>query len=157
MWPIGDGERFQGVLERETKLVHLFERGDRTGKATDLQTVPVDDPELEEMIGEELYAQLMEDVEMLDGLIEPLDAERILVGEQTPMFFGSAMTNFGVELFLRHFLEIGTVPGPRRVLGGAGGGSGGATADGTVAEVGGKLQMIKPDFPEFTGFGELVS
>ena len=66
------------------------------------------------------------DVAFWHGEITRVDAEKILVGEQTPMFFGSAMTNFGVELFLKHFLEIGCVPGPRKVLGGKGGGSGGS-------------------------------
>ncbi|CAM9703501.1 unnamed protein product, partial [Discosporangium mesarthrocarpum] len=113
LWPIGDGPLFQGVLDRETRQVHLFQRGARTSKARDLEELPLDDPKLKELLPEELYDQLQEDVEMLDGLTEPLDLDRVLRGEQSPMFFGSAMTNFGVELFLKRFLTIGQKPAPR--------------------------------------------
>jgi len=69
----------------------LFERGDRQGKAKDKGVLSVDDPLLEEAIGSELYTKLLEDVELLDDLIEPLDLERVAAGDQSPMFFGSAM------------------------------------------------------------------
>ncbi|CAN0200333.1 unnamed protein product [Scytosiphon promiscuus] len=131
LWPIGDGERFKGVLDRETSTVHLFERAGRTKKATDMPELNLHDPKLPEMITEELYEQLLEDVEMLDGLVEPLDMERVLIGEQSPMFFGSAMTNFGVELFLKRFLTIGQKPASRRM---------------------GNADVILPDYNEFTGF-----
>jgi peptide chain release factor 3 len=99
VWPIGDGPEFQGVLDREDNTVHLFERGDRRGKAKDLEVVALDDPLLPELIGERLYEKLVEDAEVLDGLVEPLDMDRVRKGDQSPMFFGSAMNNFGVELF----------------------------------------------------------
>eukprot|EP00904_Undaria_pinnatifida_P005935 jgi/Undpi1/2471/HiC_scaffold_13.g05850.m2 len=130
LWPIGDGDQFKGVLERETKIVHLFERAGRTAKATDVAALQLDDPLLPELITEEFYEQLLEDVEMLDELVEPLDMARVLTGEQSPMFFGSAMTNFGVELFLKRFLTIGQKPASRRM---------GASS-------------ITPNYNEFTGF-----
>jgi hypothetical protein len=60
----------------------------------------LEDPGLKELVGEELHAQLMEDVELLDGLMPPLDKTEVLAGRQTPLFFGSGINNFGVQLFL---------------------------------------------------------
>ncbi len=111
-WPIGSGPDFQGVLCLQTKEVHLFEKGNRR-KKIDATTMTLDHPELLEVIGQELYDQLMEDVDMLEGLIPPLDVEAVARGEMTPMFFGSAMTNFGVELFLKRFLEYSPKPSSR--------------------------------------------
>lgn len=110
VWPIGDGDRFKGVYERATELVHLFERGARGKKAQEILTVQLDDPSVQEMLGEELYNQLKEDVEILDTMGNEYDYDLIMSGELTPMFFGSAMSNFGVELFLKRFLEMGRAP-----------------------------------------------
>ncbi|CAM9119892.1 unnamed protein product, partial [Heterosigma akashiwo] len=130
VWPIGNGDRFKGVLERDSGLIYLFEKGQR-GKKAEETTVRLDDPGLRGILGDDqLFDQLMEDVEMLDGLFEPLDMARVLAGEQSPMFFGSAMTNFGVEVFLRRFLTLGQAPPAR------------TTAAGPLA----------PTHPEFTGF-----
>ncbi|CAM9520200.1 unnamed protein product, partial [Chrysoparadoxa australica] len=143
LWPIGDGERFQGVLDRQTKKVHLFERGDRTGKAKALSVIELDSPDLEEAIGSDLHDQLLEDVEMLDGLIEPLDINKIHEGSQSPMFFGSAMVNFGVELFLERFLSLGVAPAPRTLAGA------GANSDDDAGE---DAPEVHPEYPQFTGF-----
>merc|ERR1719253_902312 len=62
---------------------------------------------------EELWEQLQEDQEMLAELIAPLEMERVIAGEQSPLFFGSAMTNFGVQLFLDKFCNMGTKPSGR--------------------------------------------
>ena len=88
LWPIGDGPDFQGVLDRTDNTVHLFQRGDRTGKANAMEVVQLDDPDLEEAIGTELHTKLLEEAELLDNLIEPLDIERVHRGDQSPMFFG---------------------------------------------------------------------
>lgn len=136
LWPIGDGERFKGVLDRETSLVHLFEKGDRTGRAQEKGTLELSDPLLQDTIGKELYDQLIEDVEMLEGLVEPLDIKKVHAGEQSPMFFGSAMVNFGVELFLKRFLSMGQGPAPRQLTG----------------VKGGEGIILAPEHPEFTGF-----
>lgn len=110
VWPIGDGDRFKGVYERESRLVHLFERGERGKKAEEVHVVPLSDDSVINLLGEELYTQLLEDVEILDTMGNEYDYELIMAGELTPMFFGSAMSNFGVELFLRRFLDMGRCP-----------------------------------------------
>lgn len=110
VWPIGDGDRFRGVYERSTRLLHLYARASRGKKADDLATIPLDDPQALELLGNELYEQLLEDVEILDTMGHEYDEERVMRGELTPMFFGSAMNNFGVELFLTRFLQLGRPP-----------------------------------------------
>lgn len=110
VWPIGDGDRFKGVYERATGKVHLFERGARGKKAEPVLVVALDDPSMAGMLGEELYNQLLEDVEILDAMGNEFDYDLVMSGELTPMFFGSAMSNFGVELFLQRFLELGRAP-----------------------------------------------
>ena len=114
LWPIGDGDRFKGVLDTMTNIVHLFDRGDRKSKA-DVEQVPMDDLEtLKQRIDDdELFEKLQEDQELLKELISPLDMERVMAGEQSPLFFGSAMTNFGVQLFLDKFCDMGKKPGGR--------------------------------------------
>ena len=65
------------------------------------------------MIGEDFYENLMEEIELLDGASQPLDMEKVHKGELSPVFFGSALTNFGVQPFLEHFLQMTTAPLPR--------------------------------------------
>jgi peptide chain release factor 3 len=110
VWPIGDGDRFKGVYERSTRLLHLFSRAERGKKAEDLPTVSIDDDSVAGLLGTELYDQLMEDVEILETMGHEYDEERVMAGELSPMFFGSAMNNFGVELFLQRFLELSRSP-----------------------------------------------
>lgn len=109
VWPIGDGDRFKGVYERSTRLVHLFERGER-GKKAEVICMPLEDERLPSFIEPDLYEQLLEEAEILDAAGNPYDEEMVLEGELTPVFFGSAMSNFGVDLFLRRFLEMGQCP-----------------------------------------------
>lgn len=111
-WPIGDGDTFQGVYDRGSKTVHLFERGNRK-KKVNANILTVDDPVLPEVIGEELFLKLMEDIEVLDALIPPLEEASIFSGDVSPIFFGSAQNNFGVELFLKTFLELARKPAAR--------------------------------------------
>jgi len=114
LWPVGSGDRFRGVLERGARRVHLFARGERGKKAEEAAVVSLDDDRLEALIGDgELHAQLIDDVEMLDGLTDPLDLDRLKRGEQTPVLFGSAMTNFGVQLLLDTLMSLGSPPTPR--------------------------------------------
>lgn len=103
LWPIGDGDRFKGVLDRLTNIVHLYQKPvKRGGKAEVVEVSLVDEEDkLKELINDdELYDKLMEDYELLGELLEPLELDRIMAGDQSPLFFGSAMTNFGVQLFL---------------------------------------------------------
>ena len=71
-------------------------------------------PELQEFIGEENKAQLLDEIELLDGASAEFDQELVGKGELSPVFFGSALTNFGVETFLKHFLKMTTSPLPRK-------------------------------------------
>lgn len=102
VWPIGDGPDFKGVLHRESREVHLYEKQGRTEKAAEV-TMSLDDPALADAVSEELYKQLLDDVELLDGLMPPLDKAAVLAGKQTPLFFGSGINNFGVQLFLDRY------------------------------------------------------
>ena len=91
--------RFKGVLDRLENVVHLFNRGER-GSKSEVRQVPMSDLDtIRECINdEELFEKLLEDQELLEELISPLDMERVMNGEQSPLFFGSAMTNFGVQV-----------------------------------------------------------
>ena len=109
-WPIGSGKRFHGVYDRNSKTVMTFSdtrKGTSEGVETDYA---VDDPELLALIGDEAKEQLDEEIELLDGASAEFDLERVSKGELSPVFFGSALTNFGVETFLKHFLEMTTAP-----------------------------------------------
>ncbi|MEP0857862.1 peptide chain release factor 3 [Trichocoleus sp. DQ-U1] len=129
-WPIGMGDRFKGVYDRRQQKIHLFERSAH-GKREALDTVvDMGDPRIEELLEQELYYQLKEDLELLEGVGSELDLDLVHNGTMTPVFFGSAMTNFGVELFLDAFLDYALKPGSRQSSNGA----------------------IPPTYPEFTGF-----
>jgi len=108
-WPIGSGELFRGVVERATKEVVLFSRAER-GKQSSEVRLRINDPELKNLVEEELLIKALEEIEILDEAGCNLDQEAILSGELTPVFFGSAMTNFGVRPFLDNFLELSQGP-----------------------------------------------
>ena len=113
-WPIGSGKNFKGVYDRATGKVTTFtdtQKGTKLGHATE---VDVHAPELQEFIGEENKAQLLDEIELLDGASAEFDQELVSKGELSPVFFGSALTNFGVEIFLKHFLKMTTSPLPRK-------------------------------------------
>ncbi|MCI9013858.1 MAG: peptide chain release factor 3 [Lachnospiraceae bacterium] len=114
-WPIGSGKNFQGVYERSSRQVITFtdtEKGTKEGHANRIAVE--DEALLTEQIGEANRAQLLDETELLDGASAEYDLELIQAGELTPVFFGSALTNFGVEIFLQHFLQMTTTPLPRR-------------------------------------------
>ena len=108
-WPIGSGELFRGVVERATKEVVLFSRAER-GKQSNEIRLKINDPELKNLVEEELLTKALEEIEILDEAGCELSQELILSGELTPVFFGSAMTNFGVRPFLDNFLELSQGP-----------------------------------------------
>src|SRR6476469_3672736 len=129
-WPIGMGDRFKGVYDRRQQKIHLFERSEH-GKREAIDTViELGDPKLEQLLDRDLYNQLKEDVELLEGVGSELDLELVHQGKMTPVVFGSAMTNFGVELFLNAFLDYALKPGIH---------------NSTLGE-------IPPTYPEFSGF-----
>jgi peptide chain release factor 3 len=129
-WPIGSGDRFQGVFDRHQQKIHLFERTAHGKKEAADTLFDIGDPRLVQLIEPDLYRQFQEDLELLDGVGAELDLAAIHAGRMTPVFFGSAMTNFGVELFLQYFLQYALQPGGRES----------------------NLGNIQPDYPEFSGF-----
>lgn len=126
-WPIGMGDRFRGVYDRHTREVLLFDRDDQAklkGKRVPVKVKGIDDPTLlaslpgdpDENI--ELVKELKDSLELLEAAGDPYDRDRVLKGQLTPVFFGSAMNNFGVQRFLENFLEMAPPPGPHSSSGG---------------------------------------
>ena len=111
-WPIGCGKSFQGVYDREEKRIIKFTANNGQHEV-DAESVAIGDPRLKALIGDEPYATLSDDVELLDGAGYELDLDKIRHGKLSPVFFGSALTNFGVEPFLESFLKMTSSPLPR--------------------------------------------
>lgn len=129
-WPLGDGPRFRGVYDRKKGEVNLFERTSRGAFKAPLEVAGIEDDLVREALGDDLHETVTQEVEMLDGLTEPLDMARVLAGEQMPIYFGSAMNNFGVQNMLEGFLEMAPAP------------------TGRVSEG----EMIQPNAANFSGF-----
>ena len=129
-WPIGMGDRFKGVFERSTQKIHLFERSAHGQREAVDTVVNFGDPRIEQLLEQDLYYQFKDDLELLEGVGSELDLEAVHAGMMTPVFFGSAMTNFGVEPFLNAFLDYALKPTPH------------------VSNQG----EIEPTYPDFSGF-----
>ena len=129
-WPIGTDGDFKGVYHRESGTVELFSGGNHGQSKVDSQTGRADDPALLQLLGEYHHKKLIEDIELLDVAGDEFALDKVLSGQLTPMFFGSAMNNFGVQPFLEKFLTITTPPSARE------------------ADIG----WIDPEDEEFTGF-----
>lgn len=151
---IGDGDRFKGVLDRLENAVHLYQKPVKRGSKAEVIIIPFDQTDkLEELIDDnELFTKLLEDQELLNELIEPLDMERVLDGEQTPLFFGSAQTNFGVQLFLDKFLTMGTKPTSRKVTTSVTSNGNNDEEDNNDDDDEDTKNIVSPDYGEFTGF-----
>ncbi len=113
-WPIGCGKNFKGVYDRNTNTITKFTAANNGQKAVDRVEVELGSEELDSLIGTELHDKLSEEIELLDGASSEFDIEQVRAGKLTPVFFGSALTNFGVETFLQHFLDMTTSPLPRK-------------------------------------------
>ena len=109
-WPIGCGKNFKGVYERDEEKIITFKA--EMGGAKELETheYRIDDPDIESVIGFQNLDKLKEDIELIDGAADELDLDKVQHGQLSPVFFGSALTNFGVEPFLKHFLKMTTAP-----------------------------------------------
>ncbi|GFE71881.1 peptide chain release factor 3 [Chroococcus sp. FPU101] len=129
-WPIGIGDRFAGVFDRRDQNIHLFERREHGSREAQETVIPLGDPRIEQYLPQDLYYQLKEDIELLAELGSELDLEMVHAGQMTPVFFGSAMTNFGVQLFLDAFLDYALKPIGRQS----------------------SIGIVDPTYPEFTGF-----
>ncbi len=111
-WPIGSGKEFKGVYDRNSKKVLAF-TANNGQKEVLKEEFSIDDPELDSHLAYGQKEILLDDVELLDGAGDEFDLEAVRKGELTPVFFGSALTNFGVEPFLEEFLKLTTPPLPR--------------------------------------------
>ncbi len=129
-WPLGSGPTFRGVYDRLAHKVHLFERTKGGAFASPVQVMGLDDPAVREKLDEAVYVQARDEIEMLQGAGETFDEARVLAGEVTPVYFGSAMNNFGVQLLLDGFLAHSAPPGPRHA----------------------GERLVQPDDPAFSGF-----
>ena len=110
-WPIGSGKGFKGVYDRESRSVITYSDTQKGTKEGETKVISIDSKdELLAEIGNDAYEKLTEEIELLDGASSEFDLELVQGGQLTPVFFGSALTNFGVEIFLKHFLKMTTTP-----------------------------------------------
>ena len=116
-WPLGDGPRFRGVYDREQKQVHLFQRTVHGAYRAPVAVTGIEDQSVKEAVEEGTYQQVCDELELLEGAGADFDLKKVLAGELTPVFFGSAANNFGVQLLLDRFLELSPPPTPRESAG----------------------------------------
>lgn len=129
-WPIGMGDRFKGVYNLHEQNLNLFQAS-KTKIAEDVVTIKdLSDPDLDAIVGEAFANELREEVEIINGVYDDFDREKYLAGDVAPVFFGSAVNNFGVKELLDTFIEIS--PSPR-----------GRETD---------LRFIEPGDSKFSGF-----
>lgn len=112
-WPIGCGKEFKGVYDRNSRQILKF-TANNGQKEVEEQDISIDDENLERYIGKGHTEALLEEVELLEGAGDDFDIQAVRNGKLTPVFFGSALTNFGVEPFLENFLKLTTSPLPRK-------------------------------------------
>ncbi len=151
-WPIGQGDRFRGVYDRKAGEMLVFQtegEANVKGKLAPRKVADINDPALldligrgDEDLGRELHEQLKAELELLEYAGDPFDLERVLAGQLTPVFFGSAMNNFGVQRFLERFIEIAPTPVGRKATGQLPGQSG-KTQEAT---------LVNPETSKFSGF-----
>jgi len=129
-WPLGSGQEFRGVYDRQSREVHLFERTPHGAYRAPEQVGGVDAPLVRQAMAPGVYDQFRDEIDLLEGAGASFDLEEVQSGRLTPVFFGSAMNNFGVQLLLDRFLRLSPAPAPR--LAGS--------------------DTIPPDAPYFSGF-----
>lgn len=129
-WPLGDGVDFRGVFDRQGRLVHFFERVPGGEYRAPVSVHGLSDPLVSDQMNPQAYNRVVEELAMLDGAGAAFDHAALLEGELTPVFFGSAVNNFGVQLLLDAFLELAPPPRARSAAG----------------------RVIPPEHPEFSGF-----
>ena len=117
-WPVGSGEDFSGVYEVGRQRFHLFERSEHGARRAPVAVRDRNDPALAERFGTDAQARLLDDLGLVEEAVEPFDRERFLRGEQSPMFFASALLNFGVENLLQRFIDLAPPPGPLQTVDG---------------------------------------
>ena len=113
-WPIGSGKKFRGVYDRNTEKVLTFSDTMKGTKEGIEEEIGIDEAHLDDVVDAEQKEQLLEEIELLDGASAEFDQDLVNEGKLSPVFFGSALTNFGVETFLKHFLKMTSSPLPRK-------------------------------------------
>ena len=112
-WPIGSADRFKGVFDIRRHEVHLYEREAQGQFRAPVRTSGLDDPAVGALIGDAALNELKDSLALLEAAGAPFDADEYRAGRQTPMFFGSALNNFGLEPFLEALLTLAPSPAPR--------------------------------------------
>jgi len=128
-WPIGMGKRFKGVYNLYRNELHLFKPGQAVRPEDVVVVKGLTDPSLDQLLGPEAE-KLREDIELISGAANPFELEEYLKASQTPVFFGSAINNFGVREMLDAFVELAPCPGPRAAV----------------------SRLVAPDEEQFSGF-----
>lgn len=109
-WPLGSGKEFKGIYDRRDKDIELYSGTEKGTKEGNIERCPLDDPATAGKVGEAALSTLESEIELLDGAGAEFDQEAVSKGELSPVFFGSALMNFGVETFLSYFLELTSSP-----------------------------------------------
>jgi len=112
-WPIGSAEFFRGVYDIARKHLLLYEREAQGQFRAPVDVASLDDPAAQALIGDRVYAEFRDSLDIIGGAGTPFDAAAYRAGTQTPVFFGSALTNFGLEPFLHALVELAPPPQPR--------------------------------------------
>jgi peptide chain release factor 3 len=112
-WPVGNAEHFRGVYDMQGRHLLLYERESQGQYRAPVDVSDLDDPDARELIGDSAYAHFRESLDVIRAAGTRFDVASYLAGSQTPVFFGSAMTNFGLEPFLRALVELAPPPQPR--------------------------------------------
>ncbi|MCB1175659.1 MAG: peptide chain release factor 3, partial [Leptospiraceae bacterium] len=131
LWPMGSGRDFAGVYDLNSDMVHRFEKVTGGKFQAPSQSTGLYDPEIKELMDTDVYQHFIEGAELAKEALPAFDRQRFQAGEITPVFFGSAITNFGIQLFLDQFLGICPEPGPIQL------------SDGST---------LAPESNQFTGF-----
>ncbi|MBX3749202.1 MAG: peptide chain release factor 3 [Opitutaceae bacterium] len=142
IWPLGNGPSFKGVFDRRTREVHLFERVPGGKFQAPVSVSSLDDAGVRDKLDDYTYNEVREQLEMLDGAGHPFDLKAVQAGQQTPVYFGSAVNNFGIQLLLDGFLKDSVPPAPRRSVSIA------VNGNAPAAEP----RVIPVDEPKFSGF-----
>ena len=130
-WPLGSGPDFRGVWDRNSNTAHLFERTPHGAYRAPVVTGGLSDEIIRTQLDDATYETACDEVAILDGAGAPFNPADILAATTTPVYFGSALNNFGVQLLLDGFLEYSSPPGPRKTLSG---------------------HVVRPENPKFSGF-----
>ena len=112
-WPIGMGKEFKGVVHLLENKVYLFESGKNAKIGDNTIIEGIDNPELDKALGVELSLSIREEIELIQGTTNPFQLENFLEGKQTPVFFGSAINNFGIKKLLEGFIDYAPTPQDR--------------------------------------------